>query len=239
MLLNLTENQLFNYIKCPIHYDTTYNKKFTLPEKPTMNLLLKKIWNLFCINLVNGTVLSKAVLKNKWDIVCEKNPDIITESKCLAGLGALMKMYAWAEQEELRIADINIPYNISFNRGRDSVNINGEIGAVAINAKNNLSLIDIDFNDRLTNQSMIDMKLKYTMDIYAMKALYNKDVGIRIHNIKHNKDWYSIRIPEDMERLKHTVLNVGYCINSKMFYPRESVFCLNCELLHYCKAWKV
>ena len=42
------------------------------------------------------------------------------------------------------------------------------------------------------------MKLKYTLDSYAFKKLYNKDIGVKFHHVKSDRDYFTFRIEDDL-----------------------------------------
>ena len=93
-------------------------------------------------------------------------------------------------------------------------------------------------NNRFTEQTLIDMKLKYTIDSYAFQGVYNRRVdGIRVRNVKNAKDFLTFRSQDDFNRLEQTVVNVAECIKRGLYYPRESVMCGTCNTKDYCKAW--
>ena len=87
----LTEEQLFDYIACPVHYDTVHNKGFAPHDRESMARLLTKVANAFYLNLMNGKVLPTSTLKKKWDSICETHKDYVTQQRCLEGMGQLRR----------------------------------------------------------------------------------------------------------------------------------------------------
>lgn len=233
----LTEKQLFDYIKCPILYDSIHNKQIFYCDKSSFNELLNKVSSFFYLNLLNSNVVSFDVLKNKWDSICLANN--LTPQKTLEGIDLINKMYRWAKNEELRILDLNSPYKFTLKfDDAGIITFKGEMSAIAIGKKNKLPYMLItDFANRYPNQVLLDMKLKYTLDSYAFKQIYNKDIGIKLHYVKDNKDFFTLRIDDDFNRLINTIKNVTISINNKLFYPRESIFCRTCGFLNFCKVW--
>lgn len=234
----ITEEELFSYIKCPINYEITYIRKFTPKETVSMNVLLNKVFKVFCTHLMNGKIMSTNDLKIKWDRICESYPEYINPQRSLDGLGLLMKMWNWAAEVELQIIDMGLPYTIGSKFQDKVIELDGCIGIIAKDLMQNFYLLDMDFGNKYTEQAFLDMKLKYTIDCYAFKELYNKDLHVKIHNVKNNKDFFTDRHEDDFKRMKATIANVGGSVLNKMFYPRETSFCKSCNLLNFCKMWK-
>lgn len=234
----LGEEQLWSFANCPVQYDMAYNKK-TIPKKPPMfGEHLQTVANAFFTNLMNGKILSGDELKRKWDSVCNKNPTIDSR-KCIEGIGKLMLMYRWAENIELRILDVFVPYILLFkhNNGEDLFEVSGQIQTLAVTKGNSPELLVIDWGDKHTNQVRTDMNLHYTLQCYAYYMKTKKNLGIHVHNIKHNTEIYSYRGTYDYERLKTTVNNIGYSIKHRIFYPRENPMCVSCYVAGACKSW--
>ena len=240
-IIKFTEKQLYEYIRCPAYYDLVNGKKIAPEQRPSITSLLEKIGNAFMLNLMNGTVLTQDQIKKRWDTVCEDNSDRINPNKCMEGISLLMKMYLWAESEEIRIADIQTPYTITFKNMtnlNELIDISGEMSAIAFNKKEQCEFLILDFSNRFPDQNLLDMKLKYTLDCYGFLKLYQKSIGVHIHHVKSGKDLFTYRIKDDFLRLNAAVTNIATSIKERLFYPRESVLCTNCELKNFCKGWK-
>ena len=238
MAYELTETQLFDYIKCPLRYDSQYNLKIVPENHPSFAQLLNVATSAFFFGLMNGKVMSTGLLKRKWDAVCEANQDIISPQKCLEGLSALLNMYRWAENEQLMISDLKIPFTYT---GVPNVLISGEIeGAIVPVKRKKFEILYMDYGYRYPDQALIDTKLKYTLDWVAFHDLFPKQklAGIRIHHVKTSKDWYTVRAKEDILRLREAVRNIAVSIKNRLFYPRENVMCSSCDMKLYCRAWR-
>lgn len=233
-----TEEQFFHYVHCPIHYDTIYNKKFSPAKNINMNALLCRVAKSFYTRLLEGAVMPTSEIKKRWDKLCEQNQDIITPQKGLDGLGQLMKMYTWAEKVQLRIVDQDIPYSMLLH-GKDGmlIDFRGHIDTIAMDKDNKLYILVLDFGNRYPQQSYIDMKMKFSLDSLAFDKVYNKIAGIKVHHVKNDKDFYSLRKKEDYARIEKAIGNVVFAVKNELFYPRETVFCTSCDLIHFCKAW--
>lgn len=238
-MIELTENQLFDYIKCPLRYDAQYNVGMAVANHPSMNELLGRVTRAFMVNLMNGKVIPTSQIKRKWDKICEDNH--IVPQKCLEGMGLLLKMYQWAESEQLTVLDINAPFQYSILNISPQISIRGEVHEYIVPKDNNrFELLEIDFGNRYPDQAILDMKLRYTIDWNVCRNRI-KDAelaGIHIHHVKSNKDWFTFRGPDDFVRLDESIKAIASCIDKKIFYPRENVLCSSCDMKMYCRAWR-
>lgn len=236
-IFQLTEDEFFQYIRCPLHYDSVYRKKFSPTANTTMNTLLAKVAAAFYSRLMNGNVMTTGQLKQKWDRICEEHDDYITPQRCLDGIALIMKLYNWAADIELRIADRNVPYVVGIQGAHGTTEFSGHIDTIAVDKDNSFYLLVTDFSNRYPNQSILDTKLKFSMDSYAFRAMYHKWAGIKVHHVKSAKDFFTSRRKEDDLRLTTSIDNVAWSIHNKIFYPRESAFCSSCDLVNFCRAW--
>lgn len=236
--IEITEDQLLDFIRCPVRYDSIYNAKFIPQGQPSLSFYLKKIENAFFAMLMDGQAPSMDFLKRRWDQICEENPDYLTPQKCIEGIGQIAKLYRWAERQELMIADMNSMYRLEFRSGSLLVILSGRMGTVAFSKKREPYLLEIDFSNRMPIQPMMDMKLIYTIHCKAAFEMYGKKFGIKMHYVKLNKDLYTMRNESDFGRLAATVINVAKSRELGLYYPRESVFCTTCDMLNFCKVWR-
>jgi len=233
----LTERQIYNYIACPVKYETIYDKQLATDEYDSMPQLLKHVAMAFYTNLMNGRVLTTDELKRKWDKECEAHSDFVTAKKCIAGMGKLIQLWKWASNEQLVICDVKVPIAHIF-KGRDGkpIDVRGSIPVIA--AKNGKPYILVtDFGDHYPDQTKIDMNLRYTLQSYITLQERGEAMGIRIHNVKNDKDFFTYRMVSDYERLKSTIANVACGIQNKIYYPRESPLCTICSMKEYCRGW--
>ena len=238
MAYELTETQIFDYIKCPLRYDSQYNLKIVPENHPSFAQLLNVATSAFLLSLMSNKVMSTGLLKRKWDIICEEHQDITSPQTCLDGLTALINMYRWAENEQLIVSDLKIPFTYA---GVPNLFVTGEIeGAIVPVKRKSFEILYLDYGYKYPDQALIDTKLKYTMDWVAFKTLYPKQrlAGIRIHHVKSAKDWYTVRAKEDFLRLREAVRNIAVSIKNRLFYPRENVMCSSCDMKLYCRVWR-
>ena len=235
--MQLTERQLYDYMKCPIYYQGAYQYGLTPIEQPSMNKLLGKVAHAFCAQLAAQVVPSRSDVEKMWSRVCKKNSEYITDKKVVEGLTVLMQMYRWAEDKQLMIGSTDVPYSIVFKK-ENPIELIGKIDIVAITPDKEMELLIIDFDRRLPDRAVMDMKLKYTMDAFAFKKLMNKDVGIHVHHVRSAQDFFTFRAADDFLRLESAVTTIGKCIEDEVFYPRENAFCSSCDMRNYCRAWR-
>lgn len=228
----MTEVEFFDYIKCPVFYDAVHKKQLPFVFQPTMNELLNRVALRFFLNLMDGKIMKMSQIKKAWDTICDEN-QFITEKKCLEGISLLSKMYLWAENEQLRILDVHTPYVLKF----EGIEFSGEIETIAINNKDNPELLHLDFSQKYPDQSMMDMKLKHTFDSLAFKNSYKQDIGVRIHNVKNGKDFFTYRSSLDFKRGIDSIKSVYNAIKNNIYYPRENAFCASCEMKVFCRQW--
>lgn len=241
-MIALTENQLFDYIKCPLRYDAQYNIGMVASNHPTVNSLLGKVANAFLLNLMNGKLLLPSQLKRKWDKICEENQDIITSKSNMSGITKLINLYRWAEDVELLVSDMKFPY--VYTLPQEQIQVCGEISeALVINSKDSskYELLALDFSDRYPDQAILDTKLKFSLDWRACQLRYQSRyelTGIHIHHVKSGKDFYTFRTNEDTVRLNKSIAAIAKGIQNDIYYPRESVMCSQCDMKLYCRAWR-
>jgi len=234
--VQITEQQLFDYISCPVKYDIKYNKGINIAEPISMNIILNKIFNFFSINLLNQTVLTPNQLKNKWDSICNLYPNYIDTKKNLTGLDYILRMYNWAKKNEITVLDIDTNYSITV----DDIELQGCISAPIIAAPNkSLELLFMNFGNKIPSPYINNMKLIYTLYMYAFKYIYNKEIiGSKIYFVKGDKVFKTTRSKNDFLRLEDTIRGVASGIRNNAFYPRENILCDVCKAKEYCKFWQ-
>lgn len=233
----LTEDQIWDYMMCPAHFEMA-RRKIVPTISPNMKYYLDIITKKFFVNLMNGVVLSAETLKREWDKVCLNNYQFIDQKKCVAGYSAIIKMYKWAEYTNLRILDIMVPYAMLIT-GREGqiIDIRGEIPFIGVNRDNTVEILSMDYGDKHTNQIRTDMNLRYTLQCYAYRKQLRRDIGVHIRNLKYDEDIFSFRTNEDFKRIERTIADIGYSINKELFYPREGLGCVACNVAGACRVW--
>lgn len=232
--LIITEDQLFDYIKCPAFYDMKYNKKIPYKDTVSMQYLLDQVCRKFYTNLLDKKVLNMQDLKKKWDSVCNGNKDYINSKRNLEGINYIVNFARWASENKIILVDYNSYYSISF----DDVVVEGTLGAILALPGRKCELLVSKFSTRAPEQFELDKSLKYTLDCYAFRKEYKHNISaVKIVHFKNNKEFTTYRTNNDFERLESTIKGVGNGIRNNSFYPRENVFCGYCYFKEYCKYW--
>lgn len=230
----IKEQQLFDYIECPTYYDLKWRKSIPTEKQISMTSLLNKVTDYFYSNLMQRRVCSIDELKRKWDKVCEQNSNYITTKKNLEGINYIINFARWQADNKTILLDYKSNYSIEIN----DIELQGNIGVIAMLPGRKCELIVNRFSNKELNQSEADRKLKYTLDCYAFKRKYNYDISaIKIISHKNNSVITTQRTMNDYDRLIGTISGVANAINADGYYPRESVFCSYCNLRNYCVYW--
>jgi len=192
---------------------------------------------------MNGNVMTVGTLKKKWDMLCSRYEDMFSPAKTVEGFGLLMKMYQWAQTERICVSAMSVPFGYSTKMDDAKVIIRGETsGALCPTAhKNKFELLKFDFSSKLPDQAILNMKIKFTLDWFALQKQMPEGTelsGIRIHSVKYAKDFYTTRNEEDFKRMEESFKSIAKCIDSKLYYPRETVMCSSCDMKLYCAAWR-
>lgn len=231
--MRITEQQLFDYIHCPALFEMKHIRNIPLEEQVSLPKLLNKVAKFFYLNLLNGKICTTSELKKKWDSICQQYEEQINPKQIMEGFSLIMKLYNWASDEQAVVLDIDSPYTVRVG----DIEIVGNMGTILAAPNDRYELLVTDFSSRLPDQSIIDMKLKYTLEAYAFYKVYNKFIsGVRVHSVKYNKDFYTSRTDGDFKRLETAIRNAGKCIENDFYYPREGM-CSTCPAKGYCKFW--
>lgn len=234
--MRITEQQLFDYMTCPVKYYLKYKSKIVVPEEVTVNKLLTQITKYFYNTVANGKLPSLKQMQNKLDSLCEANKDIITPKKSIEMWGQVYNFYNWACDNKIAVIDTDTKYAITLGEHI----VEGTMSPIAITPNQKLELLLINFSTRVPDQIEIDTKTKYTLDMMAFNKA-NSDMqidAIRIHLLKQNRDLYTTRNINDYERLNSTVNNIAKSIQNELYYPKETHMCTSCNYRNYCRAWK-
>lgn len=234
--MRITEQQLFDYMFCPVKYYLKYKSKIVVQEEVTVNKLLTQITKYFYNTVANGKLPSLKQMQNKLDSLCEANKDIITPKKSIEMWGQVYNFYNWACDNKIAVIDTDTKYAITLGEHI----VEGTMSPIAITPNQKLELLLINFSTRVPDQIEIDTKTKYTLDMMAFNKA-NSDMqidAVRIHLLKQNRDLYTTRNINDYERLNSTVNNIAKSIQNELYYPKETHMCTSCNYRNYCRAWK-
>ena len=234
--MRLTEQQLFDFMFCPVKYYLKYKSKIVVQEEVTVNKLLTQITKYFYNSVANGKLPSLKQMQSKLDSLCEANREIITPKKSVEMWGQVYNFYNWACDNQIAVIDTDTKYAITLGEHI----VEGTMSPIALTPNNKLELLIVNFSSRVPDQLEIDTKTKYTLDTMAFNNA-NSDMKIdatRIHLLKQKKDLYTTRNKNDYERLNSTVNNVAKSIQNELYYPKETHMCTSCNYRNYCRAWK-
>lgn len=232
----LTEQQLFDYIECPLKYYLKNKMGITVEEPVNDKMLLNHVTNYFYNMVANGKLPSLKQMQSKLDSICSKHQDYVTSKKSVELWSKVYAFYNWACDNKVAVIDTGMRYSLTL----DKHVINGVMNPVA-NTNNNFEILIMNFSSRLPDQIEQDTKLKHTLDILAFNSIYESDgyeiSGTRIHSVKLNKDLFTVRNSLDFKRLTKTINNVAFSIENDVYYPRETYMCKNCNYKNYCRSW--
>lgn len=238
--MQLTEQQLFDYISCPAKYQFKHEQGIILHKGKTVKDLLITTANYFYSYVMeNKKTPTLKVLSNKFEALYLKHKEDIPEKKYNEGLLSLRNFYNWACSEKIAVIDSCMPYSLTYK----GINLTGILSPIAINnsyGNKMLEFLVLNFSGRNIDQLTLDTKLKHSIDMLAFNQSSGSTriSGIKHHHIKTGKDMISMRSQADFDRVLGTLDGVVAGINAKAFYPRESSFCSTCEYKHMCRAWK-
>lgn len=229
----LTESNLMEYIKCPVKY--FLSKRSKQSEIETFNSLVHETYNSYISKVSNLNVKDDSTLmQKKWDNTCQKNRNIITDKKVIEGWGLLFSAYNYLSQNEIKFVDTSLPYRIEIEGSK--MTLVGNLDPF-IDRGDIIEFLIPSFSKTMPDRTFIDMKLKHTIDAYAIKEMFNKSSVFKYHSFYFNKDIYTFRDDMSFNRLKKIITNVGTAIENDLIYPSESHACSTCMYRGLCKAW--
>lgn len=235
-----TYENLKDYLTCPIYYSLKRNVQ--MPERPTLKKMTERAAKHFYKNLLNGHVLSEYSLKKHWDRLCTGNIEIMDPKKCIQGLDAVLKVYRWAERQELRICDIGTSYTLLFQEKDTVIELKGKMEAISFLPNKRFEILITDFGNSLPEQAALDMSIQITASWFGFEKLYPdyKISGARIYNVKHDREFFTTRNKYDLARLKKVVLNFHKNVMNDTWLPRESPLCVKtCDAIDMCRYYGV
>ena len=226
-----SEKEIFDYAYCPIYHHVCWNNKMEVGDYESMPKLLNKVANFYFLRKMDGNPATENELKRKWDSICNE-ADITDPKKVLGGIDLVYRFNRWLSSENIKLIDFGTAYQTMIG----GYLITGNTGIV-VEQYNQLCLLVPDFSSRLPDQLQLDIKQKYTLDAYVFEKLHHKPVnGIRVHNVKNARDFYTQRSQFDFKRLETSIGNICSSIANDIVYPREGM-CNSCLALDYCKGW--
>lgn len=235
--MNITEQQLFDYIYCPVKYDLKYNHNIVLNEPASIKSILGQVSKYFYMYVINNLKTPTFnILSNKFESLFKQHVDVLSSKQYNDGLFLLRNFYNWACSNKLAVIDSDVKYLITHK----DIILEGVMNPIAINANKQLEFLLMNFSSRNPDQLEIDTKLKYSIDMMAFNDS-NKDhriMATKVHNVKSGKDLLTTRTQNDYDRLLSTIDGVANGIKHEIYFPRETYMCNSCSYKQYCRGWK-
>lgn len=235
--MNITEQQLFDYIYCPVKYDLKYNHKIILNEPASIKSILGQVSKYFYMYVINNLKTPTFnILSNKFESLFKQHVDVLSSKQYNDGLFLLRNFYNWACSNKLAVIDSDVKYLITHK----DIILEGVMNPIAINENKKLEFLLMNFSSRNPEQLEIDTKLKYSIDMMAFNDS-NKDhriMATKVHNVKSGKDLLTTRTQNDYDRLLSTIDGVANGIKHEIYFPRETYMCNSCSYKQYCRGWK-
>lgn len=230
--LRLEEKQLADYIRCPNLFYIKYRSKIPLKETETFSSYVSEVVRAYFARLLEGKLPTTERAKKIWDKICETHEDELDARKVLEGWGLIKLFDKYCYDHRLVIADTETPYEITIN---SNTIIYGKLDAIRIN-NGNLELFVVDCGSRQPDQLLLDMSLRYTLEIYAINKLAEKHKisCLRVLHLKSGKEFTTYRTKKDFDRLERMIANVGKSIRADIIFPREDYSCPQCPAKNYC-----
>lgn len=234
-LIELTEDQLEDYIKCPnLFYIRHVNN--ILPRKQiTIRTITEKYVNQMFYTLMDGKIpnidhvlldFSKECMEHKYPAI---NRDVQKASN------QIVTLFNWLISNRIQIADTGSPFELTFPAS--NVILKGTFGKIRYN-NDKLELLVTDLSNKDPDQNLIDISVRHTLQAYAIHKLIKKyELScIRVLSVRYNRvtELFSYRSPIAFARLENTVNNIANAIRNNIFYPRESFECARCPVKAYC-----
>lgn len=229
----LKEKELFEYIKCPLRYSMLKNGA-DIDNNKSYNQFLYEVAKVMYISTAYEPILNSKILKNKWDSICSNNKEVIAPKQTIEGWGYIYSTFNYINNTGLKFVDVDIPYNIDIPG--TGVTLTGQLSPIIDNG-DHIEIFISSYSKKLPSSMDLESNLKYTIDAYAIKKMFNKDVIIRYHSYAANKDLVTLRNEKHFARLESIIKNVGTAINSNIIYPRETYMCSSCVARDICTSW--
>lgn len=228
----LSESDFLNYMYCPLKFVLSKSSK---TDRPTYNSLLHDTYNSYIKKI---DMLEKQnglnAFKREWDKTCVKNQTLISDKRVIEGWGLLFGSYTYLDSMNIKFEDTSMSYRIEAPGSGTTL-----VGTLDpfIDKGNMFEVLVMSFSKTLPDRQYIDMKMKHTIDAYALKKLFGKDTVFKYHSAYLNQDLYTFRKEKDFDRLESSIANVSKAIENNLIYPRESHACSTCLCKGLCKAW--
>ena len=205
MIYTLTEEQLMDYLYCPVFYGLRFNSKLKVERAVTMPKLVQRVINAFCSKLRDGEVMRMDIVKRKWDMLCKEY---------------LGDVYTIRQKLD----------NGDYLDYKGSLNI---IMANKYNKLENLKFwFATRLPDQADLDLALKMTLDHVgfYQLYGQPL-----IGPRVHHLRKDRDFYTVRdIETAKERVLAVTRNVFKSIRQDIWYPHEGPMCQKCQVRDFC-----
>lgn len=238
-MYSITEQQLHDYMSCPIYYNLRYNNRHAINKAVTMNSLLNQIVSGFCLKLMDREIMSLYDIKRKWDMLCSAHPDVIDSRKCVEGMMLLTKFYNWAAEQQLMVADVGGSYAVQFKVDSEIAELTGTMGIIGVTKTGAAEELIVNFSSKTPDQAQLDLSLKTSLTHIAADHAYKTTlVGTKVFHVKTGKVFYTTRdSSSEWKRIGIIVTNISKAIKNGIWYPHESPLCVSCRVKDFCRMW--
>jgi len=249
--MNLTQDEIFTYLECPVKYALKYNAKIE-PEEQTLKqqyseALHTTIYN-FWHKILDGHRVSSDELKAKWESLWFKSHninkmDIIYGTKNdkveLGNKGHQILQSFMRNLQGNPGVPICVAKSIMAPIGDHMLTGNIElVREVKENEMRILEVIDYKTGDTMPDQMSADRDLALTIQSYLFRRAFQaREQRLVYYYLKHGKPIYTIRDSQHFRTLMATVDSVAKAIENEIYYPRQAFTCKVCTYREYCDGW--
>lgn len=226
----ISEQMLFNYLKCPLIYD--FAQKGIKSNTTSFNKLVYSVVKNLYLSTLEETYRSINPLQRKWDKIAPENN--LNQKKALEGWGCIINAYNYITHSNIRFSDVDASYEIEIPGTK--VLLRGQLDPF-IDKGTHIEILISHFNKKHPEQGDINKRLKHTIDAYAIKQMYGKDVIIKYKNFVTGIETCTTRSTRDFNRLSLILKNVATALENDVFYPSETIICNNCDYVELCGKW--
>ncbi len=265
--MDTTFDAVYDYMRCPLIYNLKYVGGIEAPPNlyDQFEHLLKKSILYFHYRIMDdGTVISSAELKRKWEslwwskkvdpkeymltpiygsipIGGHKNRvsslEATHKNLALRGWSILNKFYRTNHSKPGTPVAIDMDYRV--NVGNSTVG--GAIDLARVIEQpigRKIELLILSSQRSTPTNFEIRNDLKGTFQAYAFRKLFEEeeDALIYYHLEKGNRI-KTIRTDKDFKRAEAILSNVVKSIEEEIYFPRHTFFCHTCYYDKYCEQW--
>lgn len=244
-------SQIMDYVKCPIIYLVKNVYGITNEDLNTQfQREMKKVINHFFFRVMDNTIVSVDVLKNKWEALWFDSKGIELEDVLFRHHETKTKMgYQGVNMIEnfhrANYDDPGVPLAVDFDYevpiGKHIVT--GTLDLVREIKEGYAKMVEVvhfSTSNYVPDEWETKTNLYTTLQSYAFrKEFQTKEQRLTYYLLKTGKTISTIRSPDDFSRLENFVDFVCTCIDANLFYPRPTYICRSCAVKEFCEQWGI